>query len=167
MADLGHFFPRKDAYHLCTAFVLPIIPPSLSLSYHLRCPYRTTFVTPTLYHLRYALFCQLSITQTLPTFPNFPTFPGFPTFPKRFTLPTLPKCFPTHNSHPPHLPPRLYIAGRSALPFAKFAEFAKFVLKKILTEAHSSPVAHHLPVSPMLRLPSQPPPPSQAILFFI
>ncbi len=98
------FFPGK----MHTIFV----PHSYCPSYHLRCPYRTTFATPTLYHLRYALFCQLSITQTLPTFPNFPTFPGFPTFPKRFTLPTLPKCFPTHNSHPPHLPPRLYIAGR-------------------------------------------------------
>ena len=144
------FFSRKDAYHLCTAFVLPIIPPSLSLSYHFRHPHivppSLCSLLSTFYHSNTSNISQLShisrfshISQKI-----HPSYPS--------------QMFPTHSSHPPHLPPRLYIAGRRH-SLSLNSQNSQNSHLKILRKAHSSPVAHHPPVSPMLRLPSQPSPP--------
>ena len=138
------FFSRKDAYHLCTAFVLPIIPPSLSLSYHFRHPHivppSLCSLSSTFYHSNTSNISQLShisrfshISQKMHPSHSSQMFPNS-------QLPSTSSASSTLHCWP------------KALPFAKFTKFAKFVLKKILTEAHSSPVAHHLPVSPVFTL---------------
>ena len=120
---------QKDAYHLCTAFVLPIIPPSLSLSYHFRHPH---IVPPSLYSLSSTFYH--SNTSNISQLSHISRFshisqkihPSYPSqmFPNS-QLPSTSSASSTLHCWP------------KALPFAKFAKFAKFALKKILRKAHS------------------------------